>query len=311
MISNMPIVHGGNWLEIGRYRDISSRMCDRRDPQSSALPDRILTIPLDGAALHARTWRPPGCSAGPAIVLLHEALGSVSRWQDFPAVLAARTGLATMAFDRAGHGLSPARATAQQPSYLTEQARDVLPAILAATGLPRPVLYGHSDGATIALIYAALYPDRVAGVIAEAPHVIVEPITREGIIAARAAFREPRLFARLARHHGDKTQALLDGWSDIWLSDAFRTWSVVDLMARIAAPVLLVQGVGDAYGSRDQLDLVADRAAGPVSVALLQDCGHSPHREARGLVLEQVERFLARMPDAKPQARLRADRPET
>lgn len=308
MTVKVATVHGGNWLEIGRYRDISSRMCDRRDPQSTTIPDQSLTIPHDGAMLHARTWRPPGGSPAPGIVLLHEALGSVSRWRDFPAALAARTGVATMAFDRVGHGLSPARATAQQPTYLTEQARDVLPAILAATSLAKPVLYGHSDGATIALIYAALYPDRVAGVIAEAPHVIVEPITREGIIAARAAFREPRLFARLARHHGDKAQALLDGWAGLWLSHAHADWSIVDLMARITAPVLLVQGVDDAYGSRAQLDLIASRVAGPSSVMLLQDCGHSPHREPRALVLDQVERFLARI--VATQARRRRDQSE-
>ena len=187
--------------------------------------------------------------------------------------------------------------TCPTPDYLQIQAMDVLPALLDQADIERAVLCGHSDGATIALIFAAAYPQRAAAVVAEAPHVFVEPETRAGILAAREAFADPALYGRLARHHGSKTQELLDRWSNLWLSDAYASWSVVADMSRIRSPVMLIQGSADQYGTRRQLTAIADRVRGPVEIALLQGIGHVPHHQASGLVRRLVAGFVARWAD--------------
>ncbi|MEZ5670345.1 MAG: alpha/beta fold hydrolase [Alphaproteobacteria bacterium] len=260
----------------------------------ASAPGREIAIAAACDTLFAQAWNEAGAAPDPVVVFLHEALGCAGGWHGLPTALCARAGLRGLAYDRLGHGRSPARHGPQRPGYLRHEAETVLPAVLAAAGIARPVLYGHSDGATIALMFAAAFPDRVAAVVAEAPHVFVEDETRAGIRAAMAAFAAPRLRARLARHHGDKTDALLAGWSGTWLSREFADWSIVDAMARIGAPVLLVQGADDQYGTRRQLEAIARRVRGPVVTALLSGVGHAPHRETQALVVDLAAGFLAR-----------------
>lgn len=288
------MLRGGNAPKMRRFHDIACPMGDDGRPAPGGWPREQTAVIADGIALQVARWRGP--ATAPTVVFLHEALGSVSQWRDFPTRAAVAIGASAIAYDREGHGRSPPRRAPATPDYLTHQATVVLPEVLRACGVVDPILFGHSDGATIALIHAATFPGDATAVVAMAPHVFVEDLTRAGIVAARRAFAAPRTMARLARHHGDKTQTLLDGWSDAWLSEAFRAWTIIDALDRITAPVLLIQGVGDAYGSHRQLLAIADRVGGPVSAAMVQHCGHAPHQDATEIVVDQFRRFAARQP---------------
>ncbi len=230
----------------------------------------------------------------PPLVFLHEGLGSVALWRGFPGALCARVGRRGLAYDRWGHGRSEALDGPRDARYLHREAIVFLPAVLDALRLPRAALFGHSDGGTIALLFAAAFPDRVAAVVAEAAHVFVEPETLRGIEATAAAFREGTLRQRLARYHGGKTDALFAAWAETWLSPAFRGWNVEPELPRVACPVLVLQGEADQYGTPAQVEAIARGVRGPVETALLPGCGHAPHHEAPGAVLELAAAFLGR-----------------
>lgn len=258
-----------------------------------ATDSEISTLVVDGVRHHAEWTRPPRPDAGTALVLLHDSLGSVAQWRDLPRRLAAATGLAVLAYDRRGHGASdPFGPGARTPAYLHEEA-GVLDRVLAAAGVERAVLFGHSDGATIALLAAALHPARVRAVVAEAAHVFVEERTVAGIRGAREAVEHGDLLARLARHHGDKARALADAWIGTWLSDAFRPWNVEPELRRIRCPVLVLQGREDEYGTEAQVQAIVRGVAGPSRQELLAGLRHTPHREDPDAVLRLVADFLA------------------
>lgn len=249
---------------------------------------------LEAAGLHlaARWLRPAESAAAPAIVLLHEALGSIGQWKTFPERLAAACGLPVLIYERQGHGGSPPLGPPRDPDYLRHEAETVLPAVLAAAGIVRPVLLGHSDGATIALMFAAAFPEAAAACIALAPHVMVEEITLAGIRAADAEPGATALRRRLAKYHGDKTEDLWRAWADTWLSPGFDSCEIRAELADITAPTLAIQGAGDAYGSPAQVDEIARRVSGPVETLLLPGCGHAPHLEMSGEVLGRIQGFL-------------------
>lgn len=241
-------------------------------------------------------WHGDRSAAGPVLVFLHEALGSAGLWRDFPAALGAATGLPAMAYSRRGFGRSDPRTLPLPTDYLDTEADRELPGILAALGIARPILVGHSDGATIALMHAGSAAGRpVLGVIAEAPHVFVEEETLAGIREALPVYRGG-LRDRLLRHHGAQTDGVFHGWHDTWQTPEFRGWNCLDRLPQIRCPTIVIQGEGDQYGTQEQLDAIARRVRGPVETLMLPDCGHSPHRDRRDEVLAVMTRFIRNLP---------------
>lgn len=239
--------------------------------------------------LEYRVWVPAGGGSGPDVVLLHEGLGCVAMWKDFPQRVAATTGARVVAYSRHGYGSSTPLARPRTVDYLHEEALLWLPRVLDALGIVRPVLIGHSDGATIALIHAALPLANTCGLIVMAPHVMVERITRDGLEAARRAYADGALKRGLARYHAD-ADAAFHGWNDLWLDESFRDFDIVPLLAAIQVPVLATQGVGDEYGTLAQIDRIAQSVKNGERLAIA-DCGHSPQRDQPGLLLDAIRRF--------------------
>ncbi|MFB7483861.1 alpha/beta fold hydrolase [Streptomyces anulatus] len=224
------------------------------------------------------------------LVFLHEGLGCVAMWGRFPDALARASGRPALVYSRHGYGGSGPARTPRPVTYLREEATDVLPELLDRLGLERPVLVGHSDGASIALLHAGVRP--VSALVLIAPHVFVEPETLAGIVAARAAYRDGPLAGRLAGFHDDPDTAF-HSWADVWLSPAFRDWNIEDELHGVEAPVLLIQGERDQYGTVRQLHAVERGVAGPARLVEPAGCGHSPHLERPAETLEAVAGFLA------------------
>ncbi|PSL18700.1 alpha/beta fold hydrolase [Shimia abyssi] len=247
-----------------------------------------------GASLEWSTW---GSAPGrdPVIVLLHEGLGCVAMWRDFPEALARTTGCSVFAYSRAGYGQSDPCALPRPLDYMTREAKDVLPDVLDALGAERVFLLGHSDGATIAAEYCGLVADyRVRGLCLMAPHFFTEPQGLEQIARARDAYSNAGLQAKLARYHRDPDCAFW-GWNDAWLSDGFRDWHVGEVIDHLRIPSLVIQGHQDTYGSIAQVDEVVDRSYAPVEILVLPDCGHAPHLEHRDAVLMTIVEFITRL----------------
>jgi pimeloyl-ACP methyl ester carboxylesterase len=235
----------------------------------------------------------PGDPALRPLVLLHEGLGSVGLWRGFPAALNEATGRRVLAFSRFGHGRSEPPPRPRTPAFFHEEALDVLPALLPQLDAAEPILVGHSDGGSIALVHAAYHP--VAGVALLAPHVFVEDFTVEEIRRTRALYESGGLRERMARHHDD-VDAAFRGWADVWLDPAFREWTIESDAAGVTAPVLLIQGDGDPYGTLEQIDRIQARVRGPVERLVVAGTGHSPQFEAPEPVLAAIRAFVARLP---------------
>lgn len=228
------------------------------------------------------------------IVMLHEGLGSCSMWRDFPQQLARASGHAVLHYSRCGYGRSSRPAAPYALDYMHREALDTLPALLDALRIETPVLFGHSDGASIALIHAGAGWRAVAGLILLAPHVFVEPLTVASIAAARQAYLTGDLRQRLARHHADVDQAFR-GWNDIWLTPEFLEWNITACLPHITCPILAIQGEDDEYGSMAQIEQIARQASAAPRVQLhpLAHCRHSPHKDQPQAVLDAACRFLA------------------
>jgi pimeloyl-ACP methyl ester carboxylesterase len=253
-------------------------------------------IRVDGLRLHAKSILPPGqprTGNHATLVFLHEGLGSITQWKHFPQALVRATGLPALVYDRCGYGRSESRPRPLDPSYLEVEAWERLPQVLAECGVEAPLLVGHSDGATIALLYAARFPTVPLGLVSEAAHVLVEPISLQGIWRALRAFETTNLRDRLSTHHGAKVDDVFHGWSDVWLSPAFRDWSMVPLLPGITCPVLAIQGERDEYGTPAQVRAITEGVSGPASDLLIPDCGHAPHFQAGERVLAAMTRFIA------------------
>ena len=232
----------------------------------------------------------------PPIVLLHEGLGSVGLWREFPRELASRTSRRVFAYSRFGHGASDPPKAPHTIWFMHEEAR-LLPAVLDAAQIERAVLFGHSDGGSIALVTAAEHPDRVEALVLEAPHVFVEDVSIASIEATTRAYETGTLRARLARHHQD-VDAAFHGWSDVWLDPEFLAWNLEAYLPRVRCPALLIQGVDDEYGTLAQVDAIERQATGSVKRLVLERCGHSPHKDQPEAVLSAVPRFLAGLQDS-------------
>jgi pimeloyl-ACP methyl ester carboxylesterase len=241
-------------------------------------------------SIEAAWWGPPTTDRVP-IVLLHEGLGSVAMWRDFPAEVARRTNRRVMAYSRFGHGWSDAPPADHTIQFMHEEAR-LLPAILDAAEIDRAIFLGHSDGGSISLIFAAEHAQRTAALILEAPHVFVEDISVASIERTTAEYGETALRSRLARYHVNVDLAFR-GWSEVWLNPAFRQWNLEAYLPRITCPVFLIQGEQDQYGTLRQIDAIQQQVAGPVERIVLPDCGHVPHRDQREAVLAAIAQYTA------------------
>ncbi len=233
-----------------------------------------------------------GSGPGPVLIFLHEGLGSIAQWRGFPRTLCAATGLPGLVYDRWGHGRSEPLALPRPFDYHRHEAEEVLPALLAACGVERPILVGHSDGGTIALLYAAAFPDRTAACITEAAHVFVEDVSLEGIRAAVRQWREGDLSRRLGRYHGDKAETVFRGWAETWLHPDFRHWSIVDRLPSVSCPLLVIQGEDDHYGTAAQVETIARESAGSATPLVVSGCGHAPHLEQAETVLRAMAAFV-------------------
>jgi pimeloyl-ACP methyl ester carboxylesterase len=239
----------------------------------------------------AASWITPAAIRGTrCIVYLHEGLGSVRQWKEFPARLCAATGLSGFVFDRLGHGRSGPLAAPRAPHYLQEEGEGWLPEVLGAAGITDPVPFGHSDGGSIALYYAASHP--VAALVVEAAHAFVEELALSGIRQLGAEWHPSGMAQRSARSHGPKTEALFRAWHDTWLSVPFRDFNLLDRLPRISCPALVLQGDADPYGTPAQVEAIARGIRGPAQRWLVPGAGHAPHLTCEDAVVEKVACFL-------------------
>ncbi len=229
----------------------------------------------------------------PTLVFLHEGLGSVAMWRDFPGRLAHATNCDALVYSRHGYGQSEPLVAPRAVRYMHDEALVALPEFLDGLRVERPILVGHSDGASIALIHAGGSSRAVTGLVLMAPHVLVEDISIASIAAAKIAYETTDLRTRLARYHADVDSAFR-GWNDIWLDPDFRAWNIEEYLPRVTCPVLAIQGADDEYGTMDQLARI-ERGIADAELVELSDCRHSPHRDQPEAVIEVVRRFVDRI----------------
>jgi pimeloyl-ACP methyl ester carboxylesterase len=258
------------------------------DPRAGATA--TATVNLEGGLVEYQLLA--GGGGRPPMVFLHEGLGSLGLWRRFPAELVARTGRDALVWSRHGYGASTVEGGPWGVDYMHREALTVLPELLDRLGIEAPVLVGHSDGASIALIHAGSGVRAVSGVVALAPHVMVEARTLAGIEAARDAYRSTDLPTRLARHHLD-ADGMFWRWNDVWLSEPFRDWNIEAYLPGLAVPVLALQCAGDGYGSPEQLRRIATGSPAPVEMHVIAGDSHAPHLAAPGEVTDLVATWLA------------------
>jgi pimeloyl-ACP methyl ester carboxylesterase len=248
-------------------------------------------LQIGGARLECR-WIGPGPEEAPTIVFLHEGLGSVSTWRDFPDALAAETGCGALVYSRAGYGASDPIPLPRPVRFMHDEAQ-VLREVLTHAGIRQPILLGHSDGASIALIAAGTAPiPGLRALVLEAPHVFAEPYGLESIARIADEYRTTNLRERLARHHGANVDTAFWGWNGVWLHPDFRAWNIEDVLPGVAVPTLIVQGENDAYGTWAHVESIERTAPGPVQTLRVPECGHAPHAERRDIVLPAMARFI-------------------
>jgi len=247
---------------------------------------------IDVAGHRLECVRIGGAKTAPTLVFLHEGLGSVALWKDFPARVAAATGCPALVYSRAGYGRSSPAALPRAPDYMHVEALTVLPALLDRLGIEEPILVGHSDGASIALLHAGSGKRPVRALVALAPHVFVEDMSIASIDEVRRQYETTDLREKLARRHADP-DAAFRGWNDIWLAPTFRRWNIEGCLPGVRCPLLLIQGRDDEYGSAAQLDAIERQVSGTVARLELADCRHSPHRDQPEATLAAIVDFVA------------------
>jgi pimeloyl-ACP methyl ester carboxylesterase len=248
-------------------------------------------VAVEGKRLETLSYR--GNGDCPTIVMLHEGLGSVSMWKDFPERLARATRCGVVAYSRHGHGKSERLGEKRLVEFMHREGTVVLPGLLARLEIERPILLGHSDGASICIIYAAASPASPRGLILEAPHVFVEELTLNSIAKIRTVYRTTDLPERLGRYH-DHVEEAFWGWNDIWLDPKFRAWNIEDCLDSIRCPVLVIQGEDDEYGTLAQVRAIRRRLANTQTL-VLPNCGHSPHRDQPTPTLETIAQFVRQL----------------
>ena len=228
----------------------------------------------------------------PVLVFLHDSWGCVEMWGDYPQRLVKMSGLNGLVYDRRGYGQSSPFAVKQRTEfYLHDEARELID-VMDTRGIKHAILYGHSDGATIALLAAARYPERIKGLILEGAHSFIEDSGKAAVLETRERAKETSLLASLEKYHGDKTSELFRLWHETWLSDYFAHWTIVPLLHNIICPVLAFQGEHDEFGSIEQLNILKKEIAAPVTIAEISSAGHTPRKEAEEETLKRVNEFL-------------------
>ncbi len=238
-------------------------------------------------------WHGPGPDAAPTLVFLHEGLGCVTTWRDFPARLAEATGSGALVYSRAGYGRSDPVPLPRPLRFMHDEALLVLPEVLEAALVREAILVGHSDGGSIALIHAGGVPAaRVRALILEAPHVFCEALSVRSITEAAETYRQGDLRGALERHHGDNVDVAFWGWNRAWLDPGFRAWNIEEYLPGVRCPVLVIQGKDDEYGTLAQVEAIEAGCGGPVRRLVLPGCGHSPHREQPDPTLLAMAEFV-------------------
>ncbi len=262
-------------------------------PIHARRPEPMRHLTVAALRLEYRDFR-ASAEGRPTLVLLHEGLGCVEMWRSFPARLAAATGCRVVAGSRAGYGSSDPYPEPRTPRYLHREAEEALPAFLAALGIEHPVLIGHSDGGSIALIFASTFPDAPLGVAVMAPHAFVEEETLAGLRAAREAWATTDWPRKLARYHADAPRVFCE-WNDLWLSAPFRDWNIEACLRDIRCPVLAIQGEDDEYATLRQVDVLAEQVP-ETRLLKLPRCGHAPHQDQEAQVLSAMADFVGELP---------------
>lgn len=233
-----------------------------------------------------------GSQEAATIVFLHDSLGCNELWRSFPEKLTRNTGTNLLMYDRRGYGQSsPFGDEPRRTGYMETEA-DLLMVLLEQCKVTNPILFGHSDGGTIALLAAAKYPDKIKAVITEGAHVFVEDITLDGIEMAKEQYAATDLKSRLAKYHGDKTQRLFDAWTQTWLSPEYRNWNIENFLPQITCPVMVIQGVEDEFGSERQVQAIAGQTSGPSEIFMVTNARHTPHRQCEDWLVEKCCAFL-------------------
>jgi pimeloyl-ACP methyl ester carboxylesterase len=237
-------------------------------------------------------WYGPSPVLAPTMVFLHEGLGSISQWRGFPAEVCSRLGCGGLVYSRSGHGRSDTLTGPRTTRFMHDEAMQVLPRLMEMFEIKRPILVGHSDGASIALIYAGSGAGDPFALILEAPHVFVEDLTVNRIAELRDLYRTTDLRTRLARHHGQNVDTLFDYWTDVWLRPEFRRWNIEHYLPDVTCPTLIIQGKQDEYGTDRQVNTLLAALGGRCEGIVLERCGHSPHFDQRSTVSDLMTRFV-------------------
>jgi pimeloyl-ACP methyl ester carboxylesterase len=233
----------------------------------------------------------PAVRSSATMVMLHEGLGSIAMWKDFPQRIAEATGCGVLVYSRYGHGKSDRLAEKRSVDFMHQEAKAVLPDLLRQLEVERPILLGHSDGASIALIYAGTWPQRVRALVLEAPHVFVEEFGLRSTVAIRELYESTDLPAKLGRYHAHVDE-MFRGWNDIWLDPQFRAWNIEAYLDAITCPTLVIQGENDEYGTVAHVEAIRRRVPGAQAL-ILPRCGHSPHRDQPDIALDAICKFAA------------------
>lgn len=228
----------------------------------------------------------------PTIVFLHDSLGCVALWRDFPYKLAEASSCNLLIYDRKGYGRSEPMQSARRTNRYLEDEADTLNTLLLQLNITKAILFGHSDGGSIALIAAAKYPSEIKAIISEAAHIFVEQETIDGLKAAVESYRETILKSRLAKYHGEKTDAIFRAWTETWLSEEYRTWNIERFLPNIICPTLIIQGEKDEYGTMKQVQRIADGIKGRAEIFILPGVAHTPHKEAPLETAKKAQQFI-------------------
>lgn len=233
----------------------------------------------------------------PTIVFLHDSLGCIQLWRDFPEKLGALTQCNTLVYDRQGYGKSRGFSYQKRDDYYMEHEADLLHQYLTQWNIKNTILFGHSDGGSIALIAAGKYPEGIAGIITEGAHIFVEDLTLQSVKTAKNLYYRTELKAKLEKYHGDKTEAMFQAWANTWTTEAFRSWNIEQFLAGITCPSLIIQGEKDEYGTLKQVEHIVEQTQGISSPLILPRVRHSPHKEVPEVVLEQTAAFIQEIVD--------------
>ncbi|REC47218.1 alpha/beta fold hydrolase [Chryseobacterium pennipullorum] len=228
----------------------------------------------------------------PTIVFLHDSLGCSQLWRDFPAKLSGQTECNVLMYDRLGYGKSFPMFSHQRENNYMETEADILNEVLNTLNIQEVILFGHSDGGTIALLFASKYPEKVKAIICEAGHIFVEDVTVKGVKDALEAYHTTNLPERLQKYHGDKVEMIVKAWTEIWLSDRFKSWNIEYALKNVTSPLLFIQGENDEYGTLEQMEKTVSQVSGQSEQYIIPGLGHTPHKEAPELVLAKAAHFI-------------------